>query len=184
MNQPISILGICGSLRKGSFNRLCLQAAQQLAPAETKVEIFDLHEIPVFNQDYETNPPAAVVEFKRRIRAADAILFATPEYNYSISGVLKNAIDWASRPSGDSAWNNKPATVISAAGGLFGGIRAHYPLLQTFIYLNMHAMTLPEFALAKANEKFDAQGNLIDEASKKLLSQLLQNLADWARKLK
>jgi chromate reductase len=184
MTTPLTILGIPGSLRKASFNRMTLVAAQQLVPPDTSIEIFDLHGIPPFNQDHEANPPEVVVEFKRRIRAADAILFATPEYNYSISGVLKNAIDWASRPHGDNAWNNKPAAVISAAGGIFGGIRAHYPLLQTFVFLNMHSMTLPEFALAKAGDKFDAQGNLTDEPSRKLLSELLRNLAEWTRKVK
>ena len=183
MKSNLTILGICGSLRKGSFNRLTLQAAQKLVPPDAKIEIFELHGIPVFNQDDEMNPPAAVKEFKQRIRAADAILFSTPEYNYSIPGVLKNAIDWASRPYGDSAWNGKPAAVMSAAGGIFGGIRAQYALRQTFVFLNMHALTLPEFALGKASDKFDANGNLIDEASKKLLSQMLQNLVEWTRRV-
>ena len=123
------------------------------------------------------------MEFKQRIRTADAILFATPEYNYGVPGVLKNAIDWASRPYGDSAWNDKPAAVMSAAGGVFGGIRAHYALRQIFVFLNMHAMTLPEFALGNAGDKFDADGNLIDEPSKKLLRQMLQNLVEWTRRL-
>ncbi len=183
MNSLVSILGICGSLRKASFNRLALRAAQTLTPPDSKLEIFDLHEIPMFNQDDESNPPAAVVEFKKRIRAADAILFSTPEYNYSIPGVLKNAIDWASRPYGDNAWSGKPAAVMSAAPGLFGGIRAHYVLLQSFVFLNMNAMTQPEFAMGKANEKFDAQGNLTDEPSRKLMTQMMANLVDWTRRL-
>src|ERR1700687_4882961 len=126
MNPPITILGIAGSLRKGSYNCMALHAAQSLVPEGAKIEIFALHGIPPFNQDEEQAPPPAVTEFKQRIRAADAILFATPEYNYGVPGVLKNAIDWASRPYGDSAWNDKPVAVISASGGVLGGARAQY----------------------------------------------------------
>jgi chromate reductase len=183
MPQPITILGICGSLRKGSFNRMMLVASQKLVPQGATIEIFDLHEIPIFNQDMESTPPPSVVEFKKRIRAADAILLVTPEYNYSVPGMLKNAIDWASRPYGDSAWNGKPVAVMSAAGGIFGGVRAQYHLMQSFVFLNMHAVVQPEVAMGKANEKFDANGNLTDETSRKLISQKLQNLAEWTRRI-
>ncbi len=183
MPTPLTILGIAGSLRKGSYNRLALQAAQQLTPPDAKLEICDIHGIPPFNQDDETNPPEIVAEFKRRIRAADAILFATPEYNYGVPGVLKNAIDAASRPYGDSAWNGKPVAIISAAAGVLGGARAQYQLRQSFIFLNMHPVNGPEVMIAKAHEKFDANGNLTDETAKKLTAQLLQNLVDWTLRL-
>ena len=107
MNQPITILGIAGSLRRQSYNRAALRAAAELVPEGVTLDTFELHGIPIFNEDDEQTPPAAVVELKRRIRAADAILFVTPEYNYSVPAVLKNAIDWASRPYGDSAWPGK-----------------------------------------------------------------------------
>lgn len=183
MNSPLTILGVAGSLRRGSYNRLALEAAQKLVPEGAQIEIFDLHGIPVFDQDEEKTPPAIVVEFKKRIRAADAILFATPEYNYSVPGVLKNAIDWASRPYGDSAWNDKPAAIMSAAGGILGGARAQYALRQSFVFLNMHALNLPEVMIAKAHEKFDASGDLTDEAAKKLIQHLLRNLVEWTRRL-
>jgi chromate reductase len=183
MNSFLQILGIAGSLRKGSYNRMALQAAKRLTPPDAQIEIFDLHGIPAFNQDEEQKPPAIVSEFKQRIRAADAILFATPEYNYSIPGVLKNAIDWASRPYGDNAWNGKPAAIISASGGIFGGARAQYALRQSFIFLNMYSVNQPEVMIGKANEKFDANGNLIDDVATKLITQLLQNLVDWTRRL-
>lgn len=183
MNSSLTILGVAGSLRRGSFNRMALEAAQKLVPEGAKIEIFDLHGIPVFNQDEEATPPAIVTEFKKRIRAADAILLATPEYNYSVPGVLKNAIDWASRPYGDSAWNDKPVAVMSAAGGVLGGARAQYTLRQSFIFLNMHALNLPEVMIAKAHEKFDASGNLTDETAKKLIQQLLRNLVEWTRRI-
>jgi chromate reductase len=183
MNSPLTILGIVGSLRRESYNRMALRAAQQLAPEDAKIETFDLLGIPPFNQDEEKTPPPVVTEFKRRIRAADAILIATPEYNYSVPGVLKNAIDWASRPYGDSAWNEKPVAVISAATSVLGGARAQYHLRQSFVFLNMHPLNLPEVMIAMANEKFDAGGNLTDEAAKKLIRQLLQSLEEWTRRI-
>ncbi|HTT19786.1 MAG TPA: NAD(P)H-dependent oxidoreductase [Candidatus Sulfotelmatobacter sp.] len=121
-DMPLTILGINGSLRRGSYNRMALVEAQKLVPADAKIDIYDLHEIPLFNQDQESTPPLPVADFKKRIRAADAILFATPEYNYSVPGVLKNAIDWASRPLGASAWKGKPVAIISAAHSLMGGV--------------------------------------------------------------
>jgi chromate reductase, NAD(P)H dehydrogenase (quinone) len=115
MTTPIRILGIAGGLRRGSYNHAALGAAAELAPKGVTVETFDLDAIPPFNQDKEQNPPAKVTELKRRIREANAILFVTPEYNWSVSGVLKNAIDWASRPHGDGGWNGKPAAIIGAS---------------------------------------------------------------------
>jgi chromate reductase len=123
------------------------------------------------------------VELKRRVRAADALLFVTPEYNYSIPGVLKNAIDWASRPYGDNAWYGKPAAVMGASTGAIGTARAQYHLRQVFVFLNVHAINQPEVMIGNAAERFDAQGNLRDETSKKLIRQLLQNLVDWAERL-
>ena len=184
MAEPLKILGIAGSLRKASYNRGALRAAQQLAPEGMKIEIFDLDGIPAFNQDDEQNPPPRVVELKKRIREADAILFVTPEYNYGLPGVLKNAIDWASRPYGDSAWNAKPAAIMSAAMSMGGGVRAQYQLRQSFVFLNVDAVLQPEVAIGNATERFDQQGNLKDETSKKLIGQLLKNLAEKIRLLK
>ena len=134
MNNPMVILGVAGSLRRQSFNRALLRAAQELAPEGSRIETFELDGIPSFNQDEEQNPPAKVVELKQRIRSADAILFVTPEYNYSVPGVLKNAIDWASRPYGDSAWNGKPVAVMGASVGTLGTGRAQYHLRQMFAF--------------------------------------------------
>jgi chromate reductase len=183
MADKITILGIAGSLRKASYNRAALRAAQQLAPEGIKVEIFDLEGIPAFSEDTEGNPPAKVTELKDKVRAADAILFVTPEYNYSIPGVLKNAIDWGSRPYGDSAWEGKPVALMGASVGIFGTARAQYHLRQVFVFLNMHAVNRPEVMIGKAAERFDEQGNLTDETTRKLIGQLLQNLAAWTRQL-
>jgi chromate reductase len=184
MADKITILGIAGSLRKDSYNRAALRAAQQLAPEGTSVEIFEINDIPGFSQDDEQNPPAKVTELKAKIRAADAILFVTPEYNYSIPGVLKNAIDWASRPYGDSAWDGKPVALMGASIGVLGTARAQYHLRQMFVFLNMHAVNQPEVMIGNAAKRFDEQGNLTDETTKKLIGQLLQNLAAWTRQLR
>ena len=181
MADPLKILGIAGSLRKASYNRGALRAAQQLCPEGAKIEIFELDGIPPFNQDEERNPPSKVGEFKQRIRSADAILFVTPEYNYGLPGVLKNAIDWASRPYGDNAWNGKPCALMSAAMSMGGGIRAQYQLRQSFVFLNMDAVVQPEVAINNVGERFDEQSNLKDETSRKLIAQLLQNLVQKAR---
>ena len=181
MAEAMTILGICGSLRKASYNRGALRAAQKLCPEGAKLEIFELDGIPGFNQDEERNPPPRVAELKQRIRAADAILISTPEYNYSVPGVLKNAIDWASRPYGDNAWDGKPVALMSAALSMGGGVRAQYHLRQSFVFLNMEAVLQPEVAIGNAPKSFDEQGNLTDETSKKLIGQLLQKLAQKAR---
>src|SRR5437899_11185248 len=174
MSNPIRILGIAGSLRRGSYNRAALRAATELVPEGAILETVELDGIPVFNQDEEQNPPAQVTEFKSRIRKADAILFVTPEYNYSVSGVLKNAIDWASRPYGDSAWNGKPVAIMGASPGVQGSARAQYHLRQTFVFLNMYAVNQPEVMIGNAAQRFDEQGNLKDDTSKQLIPQPLQ----------
>ena len=176
MAQQITILGIAGSLRKESWNKGALRAAQALCPEGAKIEIYDLAGLPLFNQDEEKNPNPAVADFKNAIRAADAILIATPEYNYGMPGVLKNALDVASRPYGDNAWNGKPCAILSAAMSMGGGVRSQYQLRQAFVFLNLDAVVQPEVAIGNAMQRFDAQGNLTDETSKKLIAQLLQNL--------
>jgi chromate reductase len=183
MSKPIRILGIAGSLRRESYNRAALRAATQLVPDGATIEIFELDGIPGFNQDEEQNPPAKVVELKKRIREADAVLIVTPEYNYSVPGVLKNAIDWASRPYGDSAWNGKPAAIMGASVGTIGTARAQYHLRQMMVFLNMFPINQPEVMIGNASQRFDAQGNLTDDATKDFIRQLLQNLVDWARRI-
>ena len=181
MADSITILGICGSLRKASWNLGALKAAQQLCPQGARLEICSLDGLPHFNQDEERSPNPKVAEFKAKIRAADAILIATPEYNYGVPGVLKNAIDCASRPYGDNAWSGKPVALMSAAMSMGGGVRAQYHLRQSFVFLNMDAVVQPEVAISNTPQRFDEQGNLTDETSKKLIGQLLQALVQKAR---
>ncbi len=180
----MNILGIAGSLRRASYNRGALRAAQELAPEGIRIEIFDLDGIPPFNQDDDRNPPEPVVALKSRIRAADAILIVTPEYNYSIPGVLKNAIDWASRPYDDNAWEGKPVAIMGASGGGFGTVRAQYHLRQVFVFLNMYALNRPEVMISRAHEHFDEFGNLHDEKIREQIRQLVGSLADWTRRLR
>ena len=183
-NSELKILGFAGSLRVGSYNKALLRATLELLPEDVNLEIFGIDGIPPFNQDIEKDMPTKVREFKSKIREADAILIATPEYNYSVPGVLKNAIDWASRPYGDNAFEGKPAAIMSASVGMLGGARAQYHLRQIFVFLNVYPVNGPEVILPFAQDKFDANGKLTDEYTKKFLRQLLQNLADWTRRLR
>jgi chromate reductase, NAD(P)H dehydrogenase (quinone) len=183
MSKPVRILGIAGSLRRQSYNRALLRAATQIAPAGATIDIFEIDGIPPFSEDDEHDPPAKVVEMKRRIREADAVLFVTPEYNYSIPGVLKNAIDWASRPYGDSAWSGKPAAIMGASTGRIGTARAQYHLRQVMVFLNMFPLNQPEVMVGAANERFDAEGKLTDEQTREYVRRLLQSLVDWTRRI-
>lgn len=169
----LKILGIPGSLRRNSYNKGLLRAAQQLVSANAEIDIFDLQGIPLFSEDEEKNPPERVLEFRRKIREADAILFATPEYNYSMPGVLKNAIDWGSRPYGQSAWHGKPAAIMGASVGVLGTARSQYHLRQVFVALDVKDMNQPELMIANAGQKFDTEGNLKDETTKQHLQRFL-----------
>jgi chromate reductase len=180
--KTINILGVVGSLRKDSYNQAAFRAARQLLPEGSTLDSFDLADIPLFNQDLEKAPGAALVDFKRRIRAADAILFVTPEYNYSVPGVLKNAIDCASRPYGDNAWGGKPVALMGASVGVFGSARAQYHLRQILVFLNMPVVNQPEVMIGNAAERFNEQGELTDETAKKLIRKLLEELVTLARR--
>jgi chromate reductase len=184
MDEQVSILGFAGSLRKGSCNRALLRAALDLVPKGARLELFELDGIPPFNGDLESSPPEKVKEFKTRIRAADAILIVTPEYNYSVPGVLKNAIDWASRPYGDNAFDGKPVAMMSASTGMLGGARAQYHLRQSFVFLNMYPVNKPEVFVTFAHQKFDEEGRLLDKQAKELIGELLDSLVAWAKRLK
>lgn len=174
--RDIRILGIVGSLRKDSYNRFALQAAQELVSDGAVLDLIELHQIPVFDQDSELAPPASVIEFKRRILAADAILFATPEYNYSLPGGLKNAIDWASRPYGESVWLGKPAAVMGASTGNLGTARAQYHLRQILVAQDMPMVSQPEVMIGNAAQRFDRDGKLTDQATRQLIGKLMAAL--------
>jgi chromate reductase len=184
MDRKIHILGFAGSLRKQSYNRALLSAAHEMVPEEATLEIFDLEGIAPFNQDLENAPPQKVKDFKARIRAADAILIVTPEYNYSIPGVLKNAIDWASRPYAENAFDSKPVAVMGASIGMLGTARAQYDLRRSFVFLNMFPLNQPEVMVPFAQDKIDSKGRVTDEKTRKKIRELLESLVAWARRVK
>lgn len=184
MTDRIGVFAFCGSLRKGSYNRMALRAAEELAPAGMTFDSTDLGQIPLYNEDVrEQGYPGPVKDMRERIRAADAILFVTPEYNYSIPGVLKNAIDWASRPP-DQPFNGKPAAIMGASPSMLGSARAQYHLRQCCVYLNIAVINQPEVFIAAADKKFDASGRLTDEPTRKFIAKLLEALAEWTRRIK
>lgn len=181
-STPLKILGIAGSLRKQSFNRATLTAASGLLPPNVTLDTFELDELPIYNQDLEASAyPDSAKRLKEAIRAADALLFVTPEYNYSIPGVLKNAIDWASRPYGDNAWAGKCAAIMGASIGSLGTARAQYHLRQIFVFLDIHALNQPEIMIGGAADKFDEAGHLTDDKTRELMRKQLQALADFTR---
>jgi len=184
MATPIHVLGISGSLRRASWNSGLLRAAGQLLPDGMALEIADLTEIPLYNQDHDgPNAPEAVTHFRERIRAADALLIATPEYNASIPGVLKNAIDWGTRPPNDSPLAGKPLAMMGA-GGLSGTGRAQLSLRAISGAMNVFLLNRPQVQIIRAWEKFDAEGNLTDEQSRQEIRALLEGLAAWTRRLR
>lgn len=184
MSDKIKIIGIAGSLRKASTNRGVLRAAAELLPEGVEMEIFDLDGMPLFNEDLESDPPQKVKELREKVRSADAVIFATPEYNYGVPGVLKNAIDWGSRPYGQSAWEGKPAAIMGASGGNIATARAQYDLRKSMVFLNMHPLNKPEVMIGNSRDKFDADGNLTDEATRNHIAKTVAALVEWTRKLK
>jgi chromate reductase, NAD(P)H dehydrogenase (quinone) len=184
MASQLTILGFSGSLRQGSYNTAILKAAQKMVPTEAKLDIFDLNGIPLFSQDLENKPAEKVAEFKAAIRSADALLIATPEYNYSMPGVLKNALDSASRPYGDNALDGKPVAIMGASIGMLGTARAQYHLRQSCVFLNMYPLNQPEVIIPFAQDKFDNTGRLTDQKTREKIAELVRALIMWARRLK
>jgi len=180
----VRILGVAGSLRRGSFNAATLRAARELAPAGMAIESFDIAPIPLYNEDVKVQGfPPVVADLRSRIKAADGLLLATPEYNYSTSGVLKNAIDWASRPP-EQPFDGKPIALMGASGGALGTARAQYHLRQMFIFLNAHLLNRPEVMIGGATSKFDAEGKLTDQATRDFLGTMLTAFKAWIEKLR
>lgn len=185
MSEPIRVVGIVASLRKGSYNRLLMRAAEQELPADMQLEQVEIADIPFYDGDVEAaGLPAPVERFKAQLRAADALLIATPEYNYSIPGLLKNALDWASRPAGQSALAGKALAVIGASTGMLGTARAQIQLRQLALGLDVQVANRPEVLLGQAAAKFDAQGDLTDENARTLLRNLLLTLRTLALRLR
>jgi chromate reductase len=180
----LTVLGIAGSLRAGSYNKALLRAAVELVPERMTLEIFDIAPIPLYSGDVEAAGfPPAVRAFRERIAAADALLIVTPEYNYSFPGVLKNAIDWASRPP-ERPLVRKPVAIMGASDGGFGTVRSQLHLRQVLVTTNMRPIQKPEVLVSHVDEKVDAAGRLTDEKTREDIRKLLEALADWVKQLR
>ena len=182
MPAPTRVAVVVGSLRKESFNRKLALAIKATAPASMTLDIVEIGQLPLYNQDDDANPPAASVAFKEQIAAAGAVLFVTPEYNRSVPGVLKNAIDWVSRPP-EPPFDGKPVAIMGAATGLLGTARAQYDLRKMFVFMNGHVLNKPEVMIGQAATRFDAEGRLTDATTRDLIVAQLGALRDWTRRL-
>lgn len=182
MATPQNLAVIVGSLRKASLNRLAAQQLIRLAPEELKGEIVEIRQLPLYDQDLDEAPPQEWTAFRDRIRAADAVLFVTPEYNRSVPGVLKNAIDVGSRPYGKSAWNGKPAAVMSVSPGAIGGFGANHHLRQSLVFLNMPTLQQPEAYVGQGGTLFDASGSIANEGTLKFFQNFIDAFAAWIRR--
>lgn len=180
------VCGIAGSLRRSSYNRALVRAARELAPSDLEIRIFDrMADIPLYDQDVEDEgDPEPVQALKQAIDEADALLIATPEYNHGVPGVLKNAIDWASRPASGSVLSGKPAAILGASPGITGTARSQSQLRQAFVFTNTPTLPQPEILVYRAKDKFDEEGRLTDEKTREFVGKLLRELADWTRRLK
>lgn len=185
--KKIKILGIAGSLRKDSYNRGLLRAAIELAPDEMEIKIFDneiFSAIPLYNEDIRIQAvPQPVRILKQEIQQADGLIFAIPEYNFSVSGVLKNAIDWVSRPTNESPLNGKPVAIMGASIGISGTIRAQMHFRQISTTTNMLLVNRPQVYVAKAADKFDSDGRLVDEDARHFINLLMKELLNWTLKI-
>jgi len=181
----LNVLGIAGSLRRGSFNRGLIRAAVELAPPSMRVIPHDLGDLPLFNADVEAlGDPEHVRRFKQAIADSDALLIATPEYNHCVPGVLKNAIDWASRPPRRSVLSNRPVAIMGASSGGGGTARAQSHLRDGLAYTSGLVLPQPEVLVPFAGERFDEDGNLHDDHTRAAISELLVSLAEWVHELR
>jgi chromate reductase len=179
MSTTADVAVVVGSLRKESINRKLALALASLAPPELR--LVEIKALPLYDQDLEEQPPAPWVAFRQQIRAAGAVLFVTPEYNRSVPGALKNAIDVGSRPYGQSVWDGKPGAIISASPGNIGGFGANHALRQSMVFLNVPLLQAPEAYISGADKLFDAQGQLVNDASREFLKKFIAAYARWVK---
>jgi chromate reductase len=185
MDRPMNVCVLVGSLRKASFNRMLANALISLAPSSMKLDIVELGQLPLYNEDLETaTPPAAWTAFRQRVKAADAVLFITPEYNRSVPAVLKNALDVGSRPYGSSIWDRKPGAIVSGSPGAIGGFGANHHLRQSLVFLNVPMLQQPEAYLGRVDKLFDEHGKLANDGTHKFLQDFMQAFANWVETLR
>lgn len=182
MEKRLKIVGICGSLRKDSMNRKALLVASRYIPENVDFEIIEINSLPLFNQDLESDPPQSVLAFRTKISAADGILFSMPEYNFSVSAALKNAIEWGSRPYGKAVLNGMPVAIMGVSNGMIGTARGQYHLRQICVQVDMHPLNRPEVLITFGMEKFDKNGNLTDSHAEEKIKQLVEALVVWTKR--
>jgi chromate reductase len=183
MDKPLDIAVLVGSLRKDSLNRRTASALAELAPESIKLEQVGIGQLPLYNQDLDEAPPAEWIAFRQRIKKADGVLFVSPEYNRSVPGVLKNAIDVGSRPYGQSAWQGKPGGVVTVSPGAIGGFGANHHLRQMLVFLDVYPMQQPEAYMGNAGKWFGDDGTLQDESARKFLQTFINAYAAWVQRL-
>jgi chromate reductase, NAD(P)H dehydrogenase (quinone) len=180
MDKPMNVCVLVGSLRKASFNGMLANALISLAPSSMKLEIVEIGQLPLYNEDLETDPPPAPwTAFRQRVMAADAVLFVTPEYNRSVPAALKNALDVGSRPYGSSVWDRRPGAIVSSSPGAIGAFGANHHLRQSLVFLNVPTMQQPEAYLSHVDKLFDEHGKIGSDGTRKFLQQLMQAFANW-----
>jgi len=185
MDKPVNVCVLVGSLRKASYNRMLANALISLAPSSLKLGIVDIGQLPLYNEDLDTDPPPAQwIAFRQLIKAADAVLFVTPEYNRSVPAALKNALDVGSRPYGRSVWDRKPGAIVSGSPGAIGAFGANHLLRQSLVFLNVPAMQQPEVYVSHVDKLFDEIGNLVNEGTGKFLQQFMQTFAIWVETIR
>jgi len=182
MATPRRVAVVVGSLRKDSLNRKMAKALAAAAPPSLSLEVVEIGQLPLYNQDDDASPPPASVAFKEKIAGADAVLFVTPEYNRSVPGVLKNAIDVGSRPYGKSVWSGKPGGVISVSPGAIGAFGANHHLRQSLVFLNVPAMQQPEAYIGGADKMFDASGKLTNDSTREFLGKFAAAFSAWVER--
>jgi chromate reductase len=185
MDKPMNVCVLVGSLRKASFNGMLANALISLAPSSLKLDIVEIGQLPHYNQDLDADaPPAPWTAFRQRVKAADAVLFVTPEYNRSVPAVLKNALDVGSRPYGSSVWDRKPGAIVSGSPGAIGGFGANHHLRQSLVFLNVPTMQQPEAYLGHVDKLFDERGKLVSDGTGKFLQAFMQAFAKWVETIR
>jgi chromate reductase len=185
MDKPMNVCVLVGSLRKASFNAMLANALISLAPSSLQLDIVEIGQLPLYNEDIDTDsPPARWTTFRQRVKAADAVLFVTPEYNRSVPAVLKNALDVGSRPYGSSVWDRKPGAIVSSSPGAIGGFGANHHLRQSLVFLNVPTLQQPEAYLSHVDKLFDEHGKLVSDGTGKFLQDFMQAFTNWAETIR
>ncbi|WFU45716.1 NAD(P)H-dependent oxidoreductase (plasmid) [Bradyrhizobium sp. CB82] len=182
MARPASVSVLVGSLRSNSLNGMMAKVLMSLSPSSMKLDIVEIGQLPLYNQDFDANPPSQWTAFRQRIKSADAVLFVSPEYNRSVPAALKNALDVGSRPYGSSVWDRKPGAIVSCSPSAIGAFGANHHLRQSLVFLNVPILQQPEAYIGHADKLFDERGELVNDGTRKFLGQFMEAFASWVER--